>query len=42
MHSTLKRLDRKVQCYSLSQNGWDTLGFSCPLDVGLQDLVTEP
>ena len=28
--------------YSLSQNGWDTLGSPCPLNVGVQDLVTEP
>ena len=28
--------------YRLSQNGWDTLGYPCPLDVGGQDLVTEP
>ena len=28
-------------CYSLSQNGWDTLGCPCPLNVGVQDLVTE-
>ena len=27
--------------YSLSQNGWDTLGSPCPLNVGVQDLVTE-
>ena len=27
---------------SLSQNGWDTLGSPCPLNVGVQDLVTEP
>ena len=26
---------------SLSQNGWDTLGSPCPLNVGVQDLVTE-
>ena len=30
------------QCYSLSQNGWDTLGSPCPLNVGVQDLVTKP
>ena len=28
--------------YSLSQNGWDTLGSPCPLNVGVQDLVTKP
>ena len=28
--------------HSLSQNGWDTLGSPCPLNVGVQDLVTEP
>ena len=28
--------------YSLSQNGWDTLGSPCPLNIGVQDLVTEP
>ena len=28
--------------YSLSQNGWDTMGSPCPLNVGVQDLVTEP
>ena len=28
--------------YSLSQIGWDTLGSPCPLNVGVQDLVTEP
>ena len=28
--------------YSLSQNGWDSLGSPCPLNVGVQDLVTEP
>ena len=27
---------------SLSQNGWDTLGSPCPLNVGVQDLVTKP
>ena len=27
--------------YSLSQNGWDTLGSPCPLNVGGQDLVTK-
>ena len=27
--------------YSLSQNGWDTLGPPCPLNVGVQDLVTK-
>ena len=27
--------------YSLSQNGWDTLGSPCPLNVGVQDLVTK-
>ena len=26
----------------LSQNGWDTLGSPCPLNVVVQDLVTEP
>ena len=28
--------------YSLSQNGWDTLGSPCPLNLGVQDLVTKP
>ena len=28
--------------YSLSQNGWDTLGSPCALNVGVQDLVTKP
>ena len=32
---------RYVDNYSLSQNGWDTLGSPCPLNVGVQDLVTE-
>ena len=27
---------------SLSQNGWDSLGFPCALNVGVPDLVTEP
>ena len=27
--------------YSLSENGWDTLGSPCPLNVGGQDLVTK-
>ena len=31
-----------LSCYSLSQNGWDTLGSPCPLNVGVQDLVTKP
>ena len=31
-----------VNDYSLSQNGWDTLGSPCPLHVGVQDLVTKP
>ena len=31
-----------VSSYSLSQNGWDTLGSPCPLNVGVQDLVTKP
>ena len=26
---------------ALSQNGWDSLGSPCPLNVGAQDLVTE-
>ena len=28
--------------YSLSENGWNTLGSPCPLNVGVQDLVTKP
>ena len=28
--------------YSLSQNGWDSLGSPCPLNVGAQELVTKP
>ena len=32
----------KLLYYSLSQNGWDTLGSLCPLKVGVEDLVTEP
>ena len=28
--------------YSLSQNCWDTFVSPCPLNVGVQGLVTEP
>ena len=45
--SLKKKLDtnqtlRHRSNYSLSQNGWDTMGSPCPLNVGVQDLVTEP
>ena len=33
---------RRFEIYSLSQNGWDTLGSPCPVNVGVQDLVTKP
>ena len=35
-------LEISYSTYSLSQNGWDTLGSPCPLNVGVQDLVTKP
>ena len=28
-------------CYSLTQNCWDTFVSPCPLNVGVQGLVTE-
>lgn len=28
--------------YSVGQNCWDTFVSPCPLNVGVQDLVTEP
>ena len=34
--------DEDTSYHSLSQNGWDTLGSPCRLNVGVQDFVTEP
>ena len=31
-----------MSSYSLSQNCWDTFASPCPLNVGVQGLVTEP
>ena len=44
-HTIMKKMNFlkiSIYNYSLSQNGWDTLGSPCPLNVGVQDLVTKP
>ena len=40
-HCQVARFVKSIN-YSLSQNCWDTFVSSCPLNVGVQGLVTEP
>ena len=41
-HNNDDAVRHSILLYSLSQNGWDTLGSPCPPNVGVQHLVTEP